>query len=346
VKNKNKHQPATYKYSRNYSKAKLSELKEKLRTVDWASVYTSRSVDEKYNNFLKILRLNMDHVMPREPKKVSTAGSNIFWDNDILEQKANLQDAHNKYLLTGTEGDKERFHTMKRVYDQEVNRKRRQHTVDKIVQADNKTKVIWNIINNERKKSTAQQNHISLLNNDKLIHDPYHVSNIFNKLFAQPTMDHAIPPNTSSDQSGPERRVPALSSFKYISEYELEKLFSSIKPNNSAGFDEVTGKILKFCKDEVIKPIHHIINASLQQAIVPEKLKIAKIYPIYKKGDKLDPNNFRPISNLPVVSKLLERTVYNQLVAHLENNNLLSTCQHGFRKGHSTNTAIAHYVKL
>ena len=73
--------------------------------------------------------------------------------------------------------------------------------------------------------------------------------------------------------------VPALSSFNGISEKDLDKLFGSIKSNNSAGFDDVTGKILRICKEEVIRPIHHIINTSILQATVPEKLKIAKIYP-------------------------------------------------------------------
>lgn len=135
--------------------------------------------------------------------------------------------------------------------------------------------------------------------------------------------------------------TPSLSKFKCISEDKLKKLFTHIKSNNAAGYDEITGKLLRYCREEVTEPLLHIINTSLNENQIPKNLKISKIHPKFKKGDKENPGNYRPISNLPTISKLLEREIYDQIINHLETNNLLTNCQHGFRKKRGTNTAIA-----
>lgn len=94
-------------------------------------------------------------------------------------------------------------------------------------------------------------------------------------------------------------------------------------------------------REEILASLTHNINTSKQQSKVPNKLKIAKIYPKYKKGDENDPTNYRPISNLPTISKSLEKVVHNQIIEHLERNDFISNCQHGFRKERSTQTAIS-----
>uniref|UniRef100_A0A1B6EPZ8 Reverse transcriptase domain-containing protein n=1 Tax=Cuerna arida TaxID=1464854 RepID=A0A1B6EPZ8_9HEMI len=345
IKYMNKQQKPTYKFSRNFSKPKLRELKETLKTADWNPVYRPTSVEEKYNNFLSIISGNIEQIMPKGPKKVATTSKTVFWDNDTLILRTDLQRAHDKYMITGALDDKINYQNIKKDYDCEVRNKKAAHTIEKILQADNKTKQIWRIVNDERNISGSQPNHTCLNNNGTIVTDPYYISNIFNRSFAQPKTNNIPGLDNLTDVPSPNPDIPPFCIFRAISESELEKLFSNLKSNNSAGFDDITGKIVKFCKEEVLKPIHHIVNASLQQAVVPSKMKIAKIYPVFKKGDKLDPNNYRPISNLPTISKLLERVVYNQLIAHLERNNLITPQQHGFRRGHSTNSAIVNLCK-
>ena len=92
-----------------------------------------------------------------------------------------------------------------------------------------------------------------------------------------------------------------------------------------------------------------LVNQSLSTGIFPEKLKIAKIIPIYKKNEDDDMNNYRPVSLLPIFSKIFEKVVQNQLYNYLNNNNLLFDSQHGFRKNFSTETAVIElvdYLKL
>ena len=90
----------------------------------------------------------------------------------------------------------------------------------------------------------------------------------------------------------------------------------------------------------LIKPIT-ITNQSLNSGIFPDKLKLAKITPIYKKkDDKYCITNYRPISVLPVISKIIDKTVFSQLYEYFTENNYLNKTQYGFRKFHSTEHAI------
>jgi len=93
--------------------------------------------------------------------------------------------------------------------------------------------------------------------------------------------------------------------------------------------------IKKFIRN-LATPLYHVIFKSLESGIVPSQLKIAKVVPIFKGGDCLSPDNYRPISLLPNFSKILEKVVSNRLTHFLESHNLISQNQFGFRKGHST----------
>ena len=88
-------------------------------------------------------------------------------------------------------------------------------------------------------------------------------------------------------------------------------------------------------------PLTKLVNLSLRAAVFPDSLKIAKVLPVYKKGDKNDYGNYRPISLLPAFSKIFERVMYNQINNFVETNNILYVNQFGFRTGKSTSDAGA-----
>ena len=104
--------------------------------------------------------------------------------------------------------------------------------------------------------------------------------------------------------------------------------------------DGISSYILKTCATEIFRIIAYLINKSITDGVVPCQWKIAKIIPLHKKGDKCQPDNYRPISLLPCVSKLLERVVQKQLLNYLNDNDILVKEQSGFRSKHSTTTAL------
>ena len=130
-----------------------------------------------------------------------------------------------------------------------------------------------------------------------------------------------------------------------LSDDELEKAFFSLKVNKSPGHDEINFNAVKQVFHNIQKPLKHIFSLSLFSfGIFPDELKIAKVTPIFKTGERSSVSNYRPISVLLCFSKILEKIMYNRLYQYLISNNLLYKKQFGFQKANSTEHAIIELV--
>lgn len=130
-------------------------------------------------------------------------------------------------------------------------------------------------------------------------------------------------------------------SLKLATSIEINDVIRSLKNSNSIGVDEITTNFIKDATDSITSIITYLINSSLMSNVVPEIWKTAIVIPIYKKsGVKSNPANYRPISILPVLSKILEKVVAKQLLTHLEKYNIIDKRQFGFRLNSSTSNAI------
>ena len=121
---------------------------------------------------------------------------------------------------------------------------------------------------------------------------------------------------------------------------EIFKLIKNLKNKKSSGFDEISAKFLKLCAPYVSTPLANIFNASISKGVYPDLLKTARVTPIYKKGVKSDPGNYRPISVLSQVNKVLEKILHKRLYKYLSKFKILYEYQFGFREGHSTTQAL------
>ena len=120
----------------------------------------------------------------------------------------------------------------------------------------------------------------------------------------------------------------------------ISYLLKSCNVNKAARIDNVSGRFLKYGAD--VFPITQICNLSIKLSHFLKDCKVAKLKPLYKKGTKTDPKNFRPISLLPIVSKIFEKVIHEQTMEYLTDNNILYKYQSGFRKNHSTDTSLSY----
>ena len=132
--------------------------------------------------------------------------------------------------------------------------------------------------------------------------------------------------------------------FTPTTRYEIIDIVSTLKNKKSAGHDEINNFILKGVISSIADPLEYIFNESLLTGQVPEQMKIAKVIPLFKKGDHLDTSNYRPISLLSTLSKILERIIYKRTMNFLKTHNVLTNSQFGFRKNHSTIHALLNFV--
>ena len=132
--------------------------------------------------------------------------------------------------------------------------------------------------------------------------------------------------------------------FAPTNEKEVIQICMSMKSKSSTGHDDISNKVLKEIIPYLAKPLTYIFNQSLSLGIFPDTFKLAKVIPIYKSGDRFDPTNYRPISLLPVFSKILEKIVYIRMINFITKCNLIYPEQYGFLKGRSTEQAILDIV--
>ena len=139
-------------------------------------------------------------------------------------------------------------------------------------------------------------------------------------------------------------RLPRVGACSFeLSPVTLEMLGHTIfgmRSSAACGTDGVCIRMLKIGFPAIGVPILHMINSCLTHSDIPDSWKHSLVSPIHKSGDHSDPSNFRPISLIPVITKVVERIVHQQLYGYLTSNHLLSSSQHGFRPHHSTETAL------
>ena len=128
--------------------------------------------------------------------------------------------------------------------------------------------------------------------------------------------------------------IPIMPSITLSTE-EIEALLSKLDTNKTAGPDQIPSYILKHCAHEVAPILQVIYNQSLHSGQLPSDWLTANITPIFKKGNRSCPINYRPISLTSVCCKTLEHIIFHSIMEHLQNNNLLIDNQHGFRAGYS-----------
>ena len=150
---------------------------------------------------------------------------------------------------------------------------------------------------------------------------------------------------TSSLKSYYEKNAKLPSSkFKLaqVSKEHILEILQTMDPNKAAGIDEISGKFLKDGSEILAKPISQICNLSFKKSKFPSQCKIAKVTPLFKKGSKTDPKNYRPISLLPIISKVIEKVVHEQTEHFLHQSNVTFRYQSGFRKKFSTDWCLSY----
>ena len=128
--------------------------------------------------------------------------------------------------------------------------------------------------------------------------------------------------------------------FQIVENKKVLKLLLKVDTSKASGIDDISNKILKIAAPAIYNSLTLIFNKSIEQSEFPDDLKIGKILPIFKSGERNDANNYRPISVLSCISRIFERLIYEQFYSYLVNNSLLNPRQSGFRSLHSTVTAL------
>lgn len=334
---------------RKFTKENNDLFVKKLATETWLDVYNA-PVEHKYDIFYNIFLYYFNLCFPLIKSRVNTSNRDNWINYELRKEKDELIELSQTIRITKDNATKEVLKEKRKRYQLKVIEAKKEFINNKIMNSDNICKSTWKIINKEIKPKIECKNDIILAVDGQISSDPYKVSEVFNNHFINVVDKCVVPylPNIINyNSNNPIVQNPLDKKFhiKPVSTAELDKVISSFKNKYSAGYDEVPMPIIKNAKYQLIKPIMHIINSSFVSGIFPEKLKISKIKTVFKKGSTTDPNNYRPLSLLPTLSKIFERVMYIRLVEFLEINGLFDDEQHGFRSSKSVITAGIEFVE-
>ena len=278
-----------------------------------------------------------------------------FYNEESRTLKSVYLAALHKFEITGNTDDKKDMVDKKRSYDLHLRNLRQLSTQNFIEQSDNKPKALWHVINTSRRAKLEKASEIKINIDDTIISDPVliveHLNIFFSKVADKTLMqnkDNAdkIKHTKSPDTRSPELLCPATLALTQTNAQEVKSIINSLKPKSSAGMDEFSSKMVKYCMDKLIAPLVSLINKSLEKGEFPSALKTSKVYPKHKKGSTTELQNYRPITIVSTFSKIIEKIVLARLMEHLTQHGLLTGKQHGFLKTKSTTTALTDLIEF
>ena len=209
-------------------------------------------------------------------------------------------------------------------------------------------KKCWKVLNEMRhkRKSVSFPNYIEV--NQQLITDRRTIVNRFNHYFVNiaQNLNNSKPLSDFKDYKiFLKNRVEETMFFSEIESNEIDEIIGDLNPNKSS---DMSPRILKLFRQSISPTIAKLFNRCMYSGIFPDVLKIARVIPLFKSGDRNCISNYRPISLLPVFSKIYEKLIHKRVLSFLDKHNVLYNKQFGFRKRHSTihalNTAITQII--
>ena len=212
----------------------------------------------------------------------------------------------------------------------------------------NNSSNLWKTFGKILNKKKAKNSNISSLSIDnKKITDPQEITESFNKFFCE--IGEQLASNFSNHNNWDYKKflkktAPQSFFMHRTNETEIIDSVRNLKNTNSTGHDEFSNKFIKLSLPILAPALEKIFNLSLSSGIYPDKLKVAKVIPIFKKGATTSINNYRPISILSSINKIFEKILYNRLIKYIDKFQILYKYQYGFRKNHSTDHALIELI--
>ena len=229
-------------------------------------------------------------------------------------------------------------------------RKSKKSRYEAFLEENNSPNSIWKLFKEVgASKNVNLNSKVQIKIGNVLSENSNEISNAFNKFFVQVAESIKEPIQPSKHEKLKafcERKIPGNVNFKIprLEVNKVENILKSLDISKATGTDNIGPRLLKVAASVIADSITFICNCSIQNSVFPDKWKDAKVSPLHKNGPCDDVNNYRPISVLPVLSKILERHVHISLMNYLNEYNLLHPTQSGFRSAHSCETAFVNMI--
>ena len=250
------------------------------------------------------------------------------------------------YKKTGASVARTRYVKYKNILKQALRHEEKCFYENQFSLKANDVRKTWKLINSLLNRTDKDEMTNMFKIDDGTTNDRNMIVNAFNKFFVElgPSLEEKIPPSKNNNITN---NLPSIkdSLLLYPTDaHEIQNIISSLKNSASCGIDQIPVSAIKSVSDTISPALASLINHSTINGIFPDALKIAKVTPIFKSGDKSLLSNYRPISLLNAFSKIYEKFLLKRLNSFLTKNNILYDGQFGFRKNRSTQFALVSFL--
>lgn len=309
-----------------YHKGNYTEISRCLNEIDWNAKFEGKNLHQQWEIFKTILEELLDQYIPlSEPKRYSAPWMN----RKVVKAYKNKYFAWKRYMESKN-SFKWREYVKERNKTNRIERDERRAYEKKLAkEVGLNRRGFFKYVNS---KLTVRPEISALLKtNGELVHDEKEMANVSNQYF------HASYNEPIENEELPEMDSMCDEDISniHITQEKVKVKLENLNRYKNGGPDKIHPHVLKETAESISLPLSMIFRESLRVGETPEDWKKANITPIFKKGSRNDPANYRPVSLTSQVCKVLESIVKEHVFDHLKNKNLLSENQHGFREGRS-----------
>ena len=325
----------------NYFKANYSEMREYIKTRNWDTLIDGSEVEDLWKKLTEELYMLRDKFIPKS-KKVKNKAKWVT--KRVTRFRRAKTKAWNKYISSGKDQkffDRYKIKLRKSVRENRKAKENYEQRLASNIKTDCKS--FYSYVNSKRRAKDRvgplKDSAGKVLNNDRETAEV--LNDYFSSVFTVEDLSYI--PNAKQMFQG-DLESEGLNTL-VIDENTVGQKLAELNVNKSQGPDGIHPKLLSELQLELKKPLTKLFNLSISRGIVPQDWKEAIVTPLFKKGSKASPENYRPVSLTSVVGKILESIVKDQIVAHLEFFNLIKSSQHGFTKGRSCLTNLLDFME-
>ena len=328
-------------YQRSFSEQNLKEFRGKLIDYDWSFLYEFKDAEQAFEYFTRIFFKLFNESFPKKEVVIKPKRSEPWITKGLIKSSKRKQRLYENFLRNKTRKNENIYKRYRNNFNKTLKLAKRLYVSDLLNKYSKDIKMTWKTVNDLiGRKQTSAKFPETIIHKKKTFTSKNEIAEVFNNFFSTVGSDLAKKiPISETPFTNFLNGIDEEMSVKELSNEELKSALKSLEPDKSPGFDEISPKIVKFVSTEIFKPFKYVINLSLMQGRVPDKLKIARVVPVYKDGDRTEVSNYRPISILTCFSKVYERIMHNRLSEHLEINKVLYSRQFGFQARNSTDHA-------
>ena len=334
---------------RRASKEKLENLNASLENVDWSCVYNSNDTNESFEIFLNVFHEQLDiHIPKQKDNRVNYKTSpRLPWISKSLLRSINRKNRlYYKYKSKKSEASKTKYTLYKNTLTKTLRLAKKKYYSMQLEFYKHDVKNTWKILKQAMNVSKKKSNINKLRRGNQIVDNPLDIANTLNSYFSTigDNLSRNIPHVDEHFSKFLDQPIPNSVYFAPTTKFEITDIVTALKNKQSAGDDDISNFILKGVIASIADPLAHVFNLSILNGVFPERMKVAKVIPLFKKGDRLDPSNYRPISLLSALSKILEKLIFKRTISFLTTHNIFTNSQFGFRQKHSTVHALLNFV--